>query len=108
MMENALAPGLKTTAPTCVTAEREILVVFERQKVLISVAPFGMLFGVHLAASFQVPLVGSSFQVALPAWTEELIRQMNPERSALESAARRSRRWFVIARRHTRRFRSGQ
>jgi hypothetical protein len=67
IIENALAPGLKRTPPTCVTAERETLVVLETPKVATSVGLFGTVLGVQLAAVFHSLLVGLRFQVALPA-----------------------------------------
>ena len=44
-----------------------MLVVLEAAKVAVSVVEFGTVAGVQLAAVFQSMLIGSRFQVALPA-----------------------------------------
>jgi hypothetical protein len=63
----ALAPELKMMLATVVSTEIESAVVFETSKVAISAGALGIVFGVQFAAVFQSPLVGSRFQVALPA-----------------------------------------
>ena len=64
----ALAPGLNTTPLTLVSAaEIDTTMVFELSKVATSVTEFGTVAGVQLAAVCQSALVGSRFQVALPA-----------------------------------------
>jgi hypothetical protein len=63
-----LAPGSKTMDATSVElAERERFVVLEVAKVAMSLGPFGTVAGVQFAAVFQSPVLGLTFQVALPA-----------------------------------------
>lgn len=65
---NALAPGLNTMPANRVPAESVMLVVFERPNVAVSDASFGSAAGVQFVGSFQFPLTGLRFHVALPAW----------------------------------------
>ncbi len=66
-MVKALAPGAKVMPSNVVKADCVTLVVLDVAKVAVSVAAFGTVAGVQLAAVFQSPLVGFRFQVALPA-----------------------------------------
>ena len=63
----ALAFVSKTTESTSVWAEREMAVAFELPNVATSAGSLGTVSGVQFTAVFQSPLVGVSFQVALPA-----------------------------------------
>jgi hypothetical protein len=65
---NALAPALNTIPLTCVLAEMETPVIFERANVAVSAEPLGTVGGVQFVAVFQSPVAGPLFQVALLAW----------------------------------------
>src|SRR5689334_14132796 len=66
LMVKGLAPALNTMLLTSVVAERETAGILETLKVAICVGPLGTVGGVQFAAIFQLPVVGLSFQVALP------------------------------------------
>lgn len=67
MIEYALAVFPKIILSKSVVAESETWVVFDMPKVAISEAVLGTVAGVQFAATFQSPVVGFRFQVALPA-----------------------------------------
>jgi hypothetical protein len=71
------APALKVMVLTSTSAESETSTMLEAPNVAISVAPFGTVAGVQLAAVFQSPVVGLRFQVALSAKVVVLARIKN-------------------------------
>ena len=83
LIMKGLAPGSKTRPSRVTSLDSETLVLLEVEKVAVSVKPFGTVCGVQLAAVFQSPLVGSRFQVALPAELDCVLRSM---KSAAKSA----------------------
>jgi len=66
-MVKGLASELKVTPDMLMVVSNDTLARFERSKVAVSAGLRGTVFGVQLAAVFQSLLLGSSFQVALPA-----------------------------------------
>ena len=79
---NALAPGLKTIPFNSVAPGILILVWLDCSNVAVSFGPFGTVAGVQFTAVLQSLLIGSKFQVALPARAQIGREPREPSRTA--------------------------
>jgi hypothetical protein len=77
-----VAAGVKMMPLTSVSSEIETAVVLERPNVAVSAAPLGTPFGVHLAAVFQSPEIGSRSHWALIAYVTVGMANIREQRIA--------------------------